>query len=296
MSKIYFAGTTTQDMTDLTRAVLLHRPGKTVPTKILLSFHYFKKLDLDKFAAQCESPLEVFIDSGGFSAFTQGVDVPLADYMAFIKRWQHHITTYAVMDVIGDPVKTWENQLRMEDAGLSPLPCFHAGEPWEFLERYIDKTPYIALGGLVPYLRMPKKIIPWLIKAFQQAKGRAVFHGFGATSWQLASRLPWYSTDSSTWTIGPRFGKADLFNSKAGGFEQVILGDREAWKTRSQVVRKMGLDPALLATFTPGTPINHEVRTLLLRLIALGYMEAEHWLNQRHGIVTIPLREKGKTA
>ena len=73
----------------------------------------------------------------------------LADYMAWLRRWAHLFTTYVNLDVIGDAAGTLVNQQRMEDAGLAPVPVFHAGEPWEYLATYCERYPYVALGGMV---------------------------------------------------------------------------------------------------------------------------------------------------
>lgn len=294
MTRIYFASSIEQDMVALSHAIKVMRPGRKAVTRMLCSYHYFGRTDFeDLVKRRAGSNVDLFVDSGGFSAFTKGAEIKLADYVGFLKRWEPVITTYAVLDDLKDPVKTWENQQRMEDAGLRPLPCWHVGEPLEFLERYVERYAYVAIGGMVPYLRTPTKLMPHLVRAFKVARGRTVFHGFGATSWRIASMLPWYSVDSSTWTIGPRFGLADFFNVHAGKFEQVPLGDREAWAKRAPAVRKMGMDPEPFANFARGQTITVEMRNNLLQIIALGYMEAEGWLTRRHGVISIPTREGG---
>jgi len=75
--------------------------------RILLSYHYFGREDLDALLAKhfTEPYPEIFLDSGAFSAKTQGVTINIQDYIAFVKRNQHRLTTYSVLDVIGSAAR-----------------------------------------------------------------------------------------------------------------------------------------------------------------------------------------------
>jgi len=255
--------------------------------RILLSYHYYKDTDLDAlFAKYFTEPYpDVFADSGGFSAATQGVTIDWRAYTAWVKRWQHLFTTYANLDIIGDAGGTLTNQKRLEDAGLEPLPVFHTGEDWEYLEQYIESYPYIALGGMVPYMRYTAKIMPWCIQAFKLAQERAVYHGFGATAWRVVRDLPWYSVDSSSWGQGFRFGQVPLFDEKRGGFIKVQLGDNKTVYRHAAIIRKMGFDPADFAERARND------RAKICAISALSYIRAEQWLRRRHGEIHIPGRE-----
>lgn len=252
--------------------------------RILLSYHYYKDSDLDElFAKYFTEPYpEVFADSGGFSAMTQGVDIDINDYIGWVRRWEHLLSVYANLDVIGNPEKTAENQRTIEDAGLQPLPVFHTGSDWEFLERYIDEYQYIALGGMVPFMRFPKRIMPWLIQAFKRAEGKAVYHGFGATAWTVVQALPWYSVDSSSWGQGFRFGQVPLFDSRKGKFEKANLGDWKGCRKHAELFHRLGFD---WQDF--GDRARNE-RAKICAISALSYMKAEVHLRRRHGDVLIP--------
>lgn len=255
--------------------------------RILLSYHYYKDTDLDAlFAKYFSEPYPgVFADSGAFSAFTQGEPINWRDYAAWVKRWRHLFTVYANLDVIGDAEGTLTNQKRLEDAGLSPLPVFHTGEDWSYLEQYIKQYPYIALGGMVPYMRFPKKIMPWIIQCFKKAKGQSVFHGFGATSWKIIRDLPWYSVDSSSWGQGFRFGEVPLFDEKKGRFFKASLGDTKSCYKCGALFRRLGFDPEDFADRSRND------RAKICAVSALSYMLAEQWLRKRHGEIRIPRRE-----
>lgn len=260
--------------------------GHTVKLRILLSYWYYKDADLDELFATCFSePFpDVFADSGGFSAMTQGAQIDVVEYANWIKRYKHLFTTYANLDVIGDAEETRDNQKRLEDLGLEPLPVFHTGENWEYLEWYVERYPYIALGGMVPYMRHQKKIIPWIIKAYKLAAGRSVFHGFGATSWNVINNFPWYSVDSSSWGMGFRYGEVPLFDERAGRFFECRLGDPVSCRKFAPLIRSFGFDPLDFADRSRND------RAKICAISAISYIKAEAWLRRRWGEIYIPGR------
>ena len=155
--------------------------------------------------------VELFLDSGAYSAWSQGQEINIKEYIQFIKDHDEVIDIYANLDVIGDPVATWKNQEVMEKAGLDPLPVFHYGEPVEWLTKYLDKGyEYISLGGMVPI--STNMLIRWLDGMFEEfltdTSGMPIIkvHGFGLTSLVLMLRYPWYSVDSTSWILTGRMG------------------------------------------------------------------------------------------
>ena len=162
----------------------------------------------------------IFLDSGAFSALTQDSAVDIDKYIDFIKQNKQHISIYANLDVIGDAngsaneytaQESLYNLKRMEDAGLSPLPAFHHGEPMSYLQYYVDKYNYIALGGMVGGSAADLRY--WLDFCFSQiicgynGWPKLKVHGFGLTSLSLMKRYPWYSVDSGTWTFRGKLGE-----------------------------------------------------------------------------------------
>lgn len=167
-----------------------------------------------------KNKVNLFLDSGAFSAFTQGAEIDIYEYIAFIKKNKKYIETYAVLDVIGSAKETWKNQRIMEKAGLNPLPCFHFGEDIKWLKKYVKKYKYMALGGMVPISSKDLKV--WLDDLFSNhlcdKKGNPLIkvHGFGMTSLNLMLRYPWYSVDSTSWVVTGRMGGI-LIPKKTGG-------------------------------------------------------------------------------
>ncbi len=176
---------------------------------------------------QSEKPIKIFLDSGAFSAFSQGVNIDIQEYIKFIKKYEQHLEVYAVLDVIGDPVGTYRNQMIMEKAGLNPLPCFHYGEDPTWLKRYLARGyEYIALGGMVPIPNAD--LYPWLDTMFSKyltdSNGMPIIkvHGFGMTSFDLMLRYPWYSVDSTSWIITGRTGGVYVPAIRDGAYSYAI--------------------------------------------------------------------------
>jgi len=164
---------------------------------------------------------QFFLDSGAFTAFTQGKVIHIDDYIDFIKKNENEITLYASLDVIGDYEKSRVNQEYMESKGLNPLPTFHAGSPLEELERMVEKYDYIALGGLVPLALDRKRMKAWLDKCWKvifnntikKNKPLTKIHGFGVNALWAWERYPFYSVDATSWVTGSKFRRTVRFNN-----------------------------------------------------------------------------------
>lgn len=168
---------------------------------LLESYHYFNKPDqIDKLRQSGE---RVFLDSGAFSAWSQGVDIDLPGYCRFIQQYEDCFTVASVLDVIGSAEGTWENQQRMERLGTKPIPCYHYGEDPRWCEYYAANYDYMALGGFGVATRRDMK--EWLDEIWEKyltdGSGRAKtkVHGFAVTALPLMERYPWWSVDSSSW-------------------------------------------------------------------------------------------------
>jgi hypothetical protein len=167
--------------------------------------------------------VELFLDSGAFSAWSQGIEINMDEYIAFIKENEQYIEVYANLDVIGDAEATYINQKYMESKGLKPLPCYHIGEPMEYLHRYLNEGyDYIALGGMVSKTTQ-QQLISWLDELFSkhltndEGFPTVKVHGFGITSLKLLLRYPWYSVDSTSWVKTGRFGAVFIPQMGADG-------------------------------------------------------------------------------
>jgi hypothetical protein len=257
--------------------------------RALLSYHYFKKKDISKLVEDLsmdDQPIDIMVDSGAFSAFTLGSVIDLDEYAEWVRYWGKYFTAYANLDVIGDPRATRDNQRALEAKGLAPLPVFHTGEPWEVLDGYLERYSYIMLGGMVPYVGQKNRLMPWLIKCFKKAEGRAVYHGLGLTSWYGLNSLPWYSVDSSTWNTGIRYGQPPIFNPKTGTITQIPLGRRrDLWEAHRHIINGMGFWSSEFSND------RHPSKERIVDLSCSTFQLVEEWLRKRHGVIRIPGRQ-----
>lgn len=198
--------------------------------------------------------VDLFLDSGAFSAWSKGAEIDIQEYIKFIKEFEDVITVYANLDVIGCPIGTWRNQMIMEDAGLHPIPVYHYKEDPKWLERYMKRNyDYIALGGLVTSDRA--QMFNWMDRTFADyltdKDGMPIVkvHGFGLTSLKLMLRYPWYSVDSTSWVMTGRMGS--IYVPRYLGGEWVY--DKDSWKiavsSKSPAKKEAG---AHIDTLPPG--------------------------------------------
>lgn len=189
----------------LTEEEMVHRAS--IPN-ILESYHYVHKQQ--KVDMMREDGVRVFLDSGAFSAYFGGVEINMDNYCNYIKSNEDIIEVASVLDGIGDPLKTYQNQTYMEAQGVRPLPCFHYGEDVRYLQHYVENYDYITLGGMVPISTPQLKF--WLDDIWDKyltdasGKPKIKVHGFGMTALPLMKRYPWYSVDSSSWVQIANFG------------------------------------------------------------------------------------------
>lgn len=218
--------------------------------RLLISYNYYGRMDLDRlFGKHATVPLpemDVFADSGAFSAMTKGNVIDIQQYIAWIKRYQHLFKVYAVLDVIRDPIGTLRNQQIMEDAGLRPIPAFHTSEHFAHLEHYIDHGHrYIALGGMASTAKTVDALMAWLVRCFKLARTLdepVRYHGFASTSWKLLNTFPWYSVDSSSWNQGFLYGSVTLFDDQVGKFIEFSLSDHKEIIRAAPLLRRYGID------------------------------------------------------
>lgn len=164
---------------------------------------------------------KLFLDSGAYSAKTQGIEISPYRYVSFLRKWRPWFDVVANLDVIGDGDGTLKNQRLMEELGEKPIPTYHTGEPYSLLEYYVERYPYIALGGNVG--RSTDELIGWLDhvwhKYLTNARGLPTVrvHGFGVTSPDIMSRYPWFSVDSTSWLMAAANGRAVICDVDQGG-------------------------------------------------------------------------------
>jgi hypothetical protein len=169
--------------------------------------------------------IKLMLDSGVFSAWNRGQEIKLKEYIAYLKDHKEWLYSYVNLDQIpGEFGRTptqadvaqsarvgYDNFQKMKAEGLDPIPVFHQGEDIRWLERMInDGDKYIGLATRKDVWAIDQR--RWLDKIFSiitNAKGEPLVktHGFGITRPGFLFRYPWFSTDSTTWSLTPGYGQ-----------------------------------------------------------------------------------------
>lgn len=183
---------------------------------ILESYHYIGKGDRMTEIIRSDG-CKIFLDSGAYSAFTQGVEIDIPNYARYIKDNGDIIEQASNLDVIGagNEQGSWDNQKELERLGAVVLPCHHARDADEWLRRYLDEGyEHFCLGGMVP--EGTPYLLEWLDRIWDEfltnpdGTAKVKIHGFGLTALSLMFRYPWYSVDSTSWVMTSRFGSIYL--------------------------------------------------------------------------------------
>jgi len=232
---------------------------------ILESYHYIK--GPGKVKTIRNDGIDIFLDSGAFSMFTQGIEVNIPAYAKFIHDNQDIIHVASNLDVIGagNEQGTYDNQKALEAEGVKIQPVHHARDADEWLERYLDEGyDYIFLGGMVP--EHTNYLLPWLDRIWSKyltnpdGTPKIKVHGFGLTTLELMFRYPWFSVDSTSWVMASRFGTLYIDLPQEDGSVKDI---RISVSDQSGSIRKLNAHITTLAK-----PVQDAVRA---RIEELGY-------------------------
>jgi hypothetical protein len=154
----------------------------------------------------------IALDSGAYSAHTQGKTIDMEAYIEFIHENKHLVDFYVSLDVIGDGKRSFENWLYMRSIGLDPVPVWHYGTNVKYIYKYLSLTDFIAISDFEKLsIKQRLHILERLWRNhFLDSTGwpKARFHGLAVTAAELITPFDWHSVDSSTWAKqGGEFGK-----------------------------------------------------------------------------------------
>lgn len=174
-----------------------------------------------------QAGVEMFLDSGAYTAFTRKVNLSVDEYAAGIHKTQNIWSTISNLDDTSkNEQKSYDNQKALESLGCKVQPVFHAREETKWLVKYLDEGyNYIFIGGLVP--ETTQWLLVWLDDIWynylinHDGTPRVKVHGFGLTDQKLMFRYPWYSIDSTSWLMTGIFG-ACIFKTE-NGFRKIIF-------------------------------------------------------------------------
>lgn len=199
--RIYFAG--------VDRPSFLPILWENGARNILISYADYRK-SFAKFSEHLSNyQFNILLDSGAYSAFTRGIKLDVREYADFLLEFGDWFEHCFNLDVIGDYEASWENQRYLESRGLKPVPVVHYGEEPGLVEQLGKEYDLVALGGMVPM--STRELDEWLREVFYGADGNLrnlpKLHGLGLTTKSLLKKYRFYSSDSTGWLVGKKFGR-----------------------------------------------------------------------------------------
>lgn len=169
--------------------------------------------------------IEYILDSGAYSSYKIGAEIDIDEYCKFITEHEDIVDWYIVLDVIGSDVKSYENLKYMESKGLHPIPVFHQGDDFKYLEEFTNGDyEFICLSPL-NYSAKGGNMVTWLDKCYgeyicdKEGNPKLKVHGLGLTTPIMMARYPWYSVDSTSWKLSAGFGSIFIPRKKNGKYD-----------------------------------------------------------------------------
>jgi len=288
--KIYLADTNNTNH----RAANEYMVANGRPHRVLWSYYYYGDNDMDYLESTFPALPEIWADSGAFSAFTLGKkEITVRGYADWVEANIHRLKYYANLDEKRYSQRvnireTLKNQRYLEGRGLKPIPVFHGGEPFSLLEDFVKDYSYIALGGVAGHKSgKSPEALRFYSKCFEIAGDRAVFHGFGMTTWDVMKMFRWYSVDSSSWGSGHRYGMLTIFDERFGRFLRARTSRPAEVREYASVIARYGLDWRKYTIRDRQRPDRRDV----CKLSAASWQRAEEYITRHMGEVKIPVRE-----
>ncbi len=230
---------------------------------VLTCFHFYKTTTLKEVLHDPMPGLPILIDSGGFSAYSQGAVIDLDEYGRWSRRNRTPDTNCISLDVIGSAGKSSINISRLKPYG-DYLPCVHVGSSPDWIDRYHDRGfRYMCLGGMVPFLKggqtKSKEATGRLMRFIHACHDRADalgvdLHGLGCTTWDIVRKFPWRSVDSSFQNMGVRFGyPVRVYDHATRKWHYIGLRDPKSVLPAVGIIREYGYNPFPLLHDSPHT-------------------------------------------
>lgn len=200
-------------------------PSLKYKPNILMSHFFIRDNVHEVNTLKAISPyVNIFIDSGAFSNNKMkhglikdtGDYVTLDEYIAACKKHYDDFWNYIALDVVRDQEQTDINLKKMLDAGLRPVPVLTSTEHMEKVEEYVKINRRVCIAGAAfsdspdfsPFARAEY--------AHHLTDGKVLPHLLGFTVHPTIFKYPIATTDSSSMTIGSRFGSISYYNRREG--------------------------------------------------------------------------------
>jgi hypothetical protein len=244
-----------------------------VSVNVLLSFAFHRMTDLATVRRNLVCG-RLMIDSGAFTAHTKGTPVSLDAYAEFLEHWRDCWDHAVTLDVVGDPVVTRANTLRLHARGLPVMPVFTPGDSLSEFDAMVRDTGYVCVGGLVgTSLATQRQRVSMLQRRAERWGGGIHALGVGSVPVLRAARP--YSGDSANASSAFVYGKVVYFDGEK--LPAVKITDRVRLLRDRDHITAHGLDLGTLVR-RGRLPSKAEGRGVLVRAMAVGYACADEHL------------------
>lgn len=175
------------------------------------------------------------LDSGAFTFMQSAAKHGSIDWLSYADRYadfikEHSVRNYFELDIDSLKGLQYAEMLRNRiesRVGWQSIPVWHTERGKDYFLGMVKDYKYVALGSIAkvlpPKIPIGEKYFPWFIK--EAHKTGCKLHALGYTSLKGLHKYRFDSVDSTTWTMGSRYGEAMVFkngtivkqNSVAGG-------------------------------------------------------------------------------
>lgn len=232
-----------------------------------LSFLYLDYEERSQRAARLwkKRGIRVFFDSGAFTlqrdpTYTeQKLRAFAKKYADCIHKTRKQWDFYVTLDWRLDSEITWKAHKLCHSLGIYPAPVFHGTDSIDWFKRYVDEG-YRLINISKPIGAGGNALRRFYDKVFNlSARYGVCLHGLSQTGAMLFE-YPWYSVDSTSWTMGSRTasilivdaerrkvapvhfeggaGKAAHWNRLPKGYRLHLLQQAESWGFSEQELRE----------------------------------------------------------
>jgi len=171
--------------------------------------------------------LTLMLDCGAFTVMTKGITITREDFLHFCQKNHDMFDIIIGLDVMNHPEETFDNCKFFQSEGIDPMACFHIGEDFSWVQKFVDNFEYLGIGGIAAKPIATTELDRFFSDFFRYIvddKGLPIrkLHALGIARWKLFEKFPFYSTDSTIWMEG--FRTATVFSEEFG---PLLMTDRD---------------------------------------------------------------------
>lgn len=248
----------------------------------LISYHYVQKKRIST-AKYEELGVKFFVDSGAFTYMSslehqewtiEQWEKQIDSYLKWIEKHQNIVFAFASLDleylVGGDKVQEWNEKYFEPFMLRTGIPvCFvhHDNASKLSWEQYCQRYPYVGIswGGIDT---QGNDLQYGLDRLKVAEKYNTLVHGMAMTHTSLLTKIPFYTTDSTTWLVGLQYGEVNYWTG-----QKMSRLKKDKWKGSmlSNLVSK-GFDEHKLL---------EEDTEEMIRVNVQAFIEAEQFVQER---------------